>query len=145
MKLEKGKKYTLFAVGETLPMCYRSEIVVKDINPDGRPIFSHKGKRKMLYLKTPKEDMLVVEGWGLKPQLKSEIVVDGCSTWSMDGTINFGDTNVGEVKALVKRNLNENFTRYDKVTIANGTRNVPITEDDTEMMLMSMKKKSPTA
>lgn len=136
MKLEKGKKYTRFGVGEQMPMCFRSEFTVKEVYDDGRPVIVNKGKRKRYLFNgsATNDTSLFIEGWELKPMIQPELVIGGCSTWSMDGNIVFVNTTLDEVKTLVKRNLNENFTRFDRVTISTEKGNVPITDLDMELL-----------
>ena len=46
-----GEKYTLFKIDSMMAMTHKSEIIIKDIDPEGNPIFSEKGKRKKYRLR----------------------------------------------------------------------------------------------
>lgn len=46
-----GEKYTLFKIDSMMAMTHKSEIIIKDLDPEGNPIFSEKGKRKKYILK----------------------------------------------------------------------------------------------
>jgi len=51
-----GERYTIYRIDSMMAMTRRSEITVKDFDPEGNPIYSLRGKRKRYLLRLQSRD-----------------------------------------------------------------------------------------
>lgn len=137
MTLEKGKKYTRIGVSNSmLPAAFRTEFTVKDIYGDGRPVIVNRGKRKRYLFNDQaySEEAIFVEGWDILPKLESEIDYGGgLKQFVINGFMNFVGATLEDIRVLLKNNLNENFKRFDLITVTVSGTKVPITELDSRL------------
>lgn len=97
---------------------------------NNRPTFKAKGKRKQYYLPTLTESTLIFEGWDLPIKTDSDVSKqDGIFTSSItrgNACLNLtGPKDLIEYYVL-KKNLNDAFTRLDEVIWIDGEREVPV-------------------
>ena len=134
MKFEVGKKYTIFTIGSMMAMTNKQEIDIKELDENGNPIFTSKGKRKRFILRLESRAYqsaplkpfcgAVFEGWDQPFTCDTDYKgsLTSLSTMRGNACYNFVGTKE-EIKTWIdKGQLNPNFDKTAVLAIPNNEK-----------------------
>lgn len=106
----KGNKFTIFAIGKSLPMTFHIKITTQGYEQDGKPIFKAYRERRNSVWTQNIGDILIFHGWELPFQANVTNVI------SMNGLYNLSGMSYEEMaKYILENQINPFFISYDKI------------------------------
>ena len=118
---KKGGKYTLFFVGDNMPMTGKYEFTVDYDEQLNNPAIKLRGKRKLVRTRTPISESMIFEGWDLPIKTDSEVVFqrNGMITSGvlrMNALFNLAGMPIDELRSFIdEKQINPFFILKDHV------------------------------